>query len=92
MNILKFFREDFGEILGVYCDEEKIFLARLTDKIETAEINFEIDLNNKTPAIFQFAEKIKIACSQRDRKIRRKFFIQNLKFVRISDEHFKFFS
>ena len=65
MNILKFFREDFGEILGVYCDEEKIFLARLTDKIETAEINFEIDLNDKTPVIFQLAEKIKIACNQR---------------------------
>ena len=51
MNILNFFREDLSEVLGVYYDDEKIYLARLAEKIETAEINFEIDLNDKSTQI-----------------------------------------
>ncbi len=65
MDIFKFFREDLSEILGVYYDNEKIFLARFTDKLEIADFNFEIDLDDKTPAIFQLAEKIKLICNQR---------------------------
>lgn len=64
MDVVNFFREDLSEVLGVYYDGDKIFLARLTDKIETAEINFEIDLNNKTSATEQLAEKIKITCNK----------------------------
>ena len=65
MNILNFFREDFSEILGVYYEDEKIFLARLADNIETAEINFEVDLNDKTPFVEQLATKIKFFCNKR---------------------------
>ena len=65
MNILNFFREDLSEILGVYYEDEKIFLARLADNIETAEINFEINLNDKTPFVEQLATKIKLECHKR---------------------------
>ncbi len=69
VDILNFFREDLSEILGVYFDEEKIYLVRLTDKIETAEFNFEIDLNSKSSQIEQLAEKIKLIGNQRGWKI-----------------------
>lgn len=63
MNFINFFREDLSEILGVYHDGEKIFFARLTDKIEFDEINFEI-ADNDTPAVEQLAEKIKFFCNK----------------------------
>lgn len=67
MNFIKilidFFREDLSEILGVYYDGEKIFFARLTDKVEMDEINFEI-ADNDTPAIERLAEKIKLHCNK----------------------------
>lgn len=63
--IKNFFREDFGEVLGIYHDDEKIFFARLTKKVETAEVNFEIDLNDKISPIEQLAEKVAVICSQR---------------------------
>jgi len=69
MNILNFFREDLSEVLGVYHDDEKIYLARLAEKIETAEINFEIDLNDKSTQIEQLATKIKNFCNLRSWKI-----------------------
>ena len=59
-----FFREDFGEVVGIYHDGEKIFLARLTDKVETFEQNFEIDFAEKIPPAEQLAEKISVLCSQ----------------------------
>ena len=65
MDVINFFREDLSEVLGVYCDGEKIFLARQN---ETAEINFEI-FNDDTPAIEQLAEKIKIHCSKNNWKV-----------------------
>lgn len=71
MDLLNFFREDLSEILGVYYDDDKIYLARLTDKIETAEIIFEMDLNNNSTQIEQLAEKIKLTCNQRNWKISR---------------------
>lgn len=60
-----FFREDFSEVLGIYHDDEKIFLARRTKKFETAEVNFEIDLNDKISPIEQLAEKVSVICAQR---------------------------
>lgn len=63
--IKNFFREDFSEVLGIYYDGEKIFLARLTKKFETAEVNFETDLDDKLSPIAQLAEKIAVICSQR---------------------------
>ena len=59
------FREDFGEVLGIYHDDEKIFLARRTKKFETAEVNFEIDLSDKISPIEQLAEKVSVICAQR---------------------------
>ena len=69
MDVVNFFREDLSEVLGVCYDEDKIFLARQTDKVETAEINFEIDLNDKNSATEQLAEKIKLECNKRDWKV-----------------------
>lgn len=69
MSILNFFKEDLNAVLGVYYDEEKIFLARLDDKLDTAEFNFEIDSNSNAPAIEQLAEKIKLICYKNGWKI-----------------------
>ena len=63
--IKNFFREDFSEITGIYYDDEKIFLARRTKKFETAEVNFEVDLNDKISPIEQLAEKIFMVLNQR---------------------------
>ena len=60
-----FFRDDIGEVVGIYHDGEKIFLARLTDKLETLEQNFEIDFAEKIPPAEQLAEKVFLLCSQR---------------------------
>lgn len=54
-----FFREDTGEFVGAYFDGEKIFLTRLTETFETAEISangYEFE---------KIAEKISEACRQR---------------------------
>ena len=60
-----FFLADSEEVVGIYYDGEKIFLARLTDKLETLEQNFEIDSAENISAIEQLAEKISVLCSQR---------------------------
>lgn len=57
MGFLNFFRNDFSKILGVYFDGDKIFLARLAEKIEFDEINFTGDTN-------QLAEKISAHCAK----------------------------
>ena len=54
----KFFREDQDEIIGAYFDGEKIFIARLTEKFETIEV--EADGSE----IEQLAEKISQVCLQ----------------------------
>lgn len=63
MDLLKYFREDSSKILGVYYDGEKIYLARLSDKIETAEIYFEVATDG-TPAVEQLAAKVKLLCEK----------------------------
>ena len=63
MDFINFFREDAGEILGVHFDGEKIFIARLNDKIEVEEFCFEI-ADNQTPAVEQLAQKIKLICNK----------------------------
>lgn len=63
--IKNFFREDAGEIVGIYHDGEKIFLARLTDKLETLEQNFEIDIAENISPAEQLAEKVVLLCNQR---------------------------
>ena len=35
----KFFREEPDEVVGAYFDGEKIFIARLTEKFETIEVD-----------------------------------------------------
>lgn len=57
--VKKFFRENVGEVIGVYFDGEKIFIARLTEKFETVEI----DADGVEPE--QLAEKILLVCKQR---------------------------
>ena len=54
-----FFSEDTNEFVGAYFDSEKIFLTRLTETFESAEISadgYEFD---------KIAEKISEACRQR---------------------------
>ena len=63
--IENFFRKDFGEIVGIYCDGKKIFLARITDKLETLEQDFEFDFAEKISPAEQLAEKVFLLCSQR---------------------------
>ena len=55
----KFFRADTSEIISAYFDGEKIFIARLTEKFETAEV----EANDAE--IEQLAEKISRECHQR---------------------------
>ena len=54
-----FFREDTGEVLGAYFDGETIFLARLTETFETAEVAADGD------GFERIAEKISEACRLR---------------------------
>ena len=61
---LNFFRKDFREVVGVHHDGEKIFLARLTNKLETVEQNFEIDFEKNISPAEQLAEKIFLICSK----------------------------
>jgi len=63
--IKNFFREDIGEVVGIHHDGEKIFLARLTDKLETFDANFEIDFSEKISPAEQLAEKVILLCNQR---------------------------
>lgn len=63
--IKNFFREDFSEIVGIYHDGEKIFLAHFSNKIEFDEINFEISPSDEVSPIEQLAEKIFIILNQR---------------------------
>lgn len=65
MGLLNFFREDFSEIIGAYFDEDKIYLARLTKEVETAEIPFDINAESSLSVTEQLAEKIAGACVQR---------------------------
>ncbi len=60
--IKKIFRENAGEVLGVYFDGEKIFIARLTQKFETVEIDFD------GSEIEKLAEKISQVCGQKNWK------------------------
>ena len=54
-----FFREDLREVIGAYFDGDKIFVVRLTDTLETAEI--DADSSNSE----HLAEKISLVCRQR---------------------------
>ena len=63
--VKNFFREDFSEIVGIYHDGEKIFLAHSTHKIELDEINFEISFDDEVSPIEQLAEKIFLTLNQR---------------------------
>lgn len=60
MDIAKIFRADMSELIGAYFDGEKIFLARLTDKSETLEVDAD------GAEFEQLAEKILQVCSQRN--------------------------
>ena len=69
--LTNFFREDVGEIVGIYFDGEKIFFARLSDKVETEQINFQIaDEENFSP-VEQLAEKISVMCAKNGWKTSR---------------------
>lgn len=57
--IKKFFLEDSGEVIGAYFDGEKIFIARLTKKFETIEIESD------SSEFEQIAEKIFQVCKQK---------------------------
>lgn len=54
-----FFREDLSEVIGAYFDGDKIFVVRLTDTLETAEIDAD------SADIERLAEKISLTCRQR---------------------------
>lgn len=57
--IKNFFREDTSEVIGVYFDGEKIFIARLTEKFETLEIEaYGLEIE-------QLAEKISLVCREK---------------------------
>ena len=65
MWLIDFFRADFSRILGVHCDDDKIFLVYNADKLEFAEINFEPDASSAASNTEQLAEKIAAACKKR---------------------------
>ena len=62
LQVKKFFREDVSEVVGAYFDGEKIFVVRLTEKFET------IELDATGSDIEHLAEKISLACKERDWK------------------------
>ena len=64
-SVQNFFREDFSDVVGIYHDGFKIFLARYTNKIELEEVNFEIYLDGKSSFAEQLAEKIFMILNQR---------------------------
>lgn len=55
----KFFREEAGEVVGAYFDGEKLFVARLTEKFETVEVDAY------GAEVEQLAEKISVVCRQK---------------------------
>lgn len=55
----KFFREDMGAVVSAYFDGEKIFIARLTKKFETAEVEAD------GAEIEQLAAKISQVCKEK---------------------------
>ena len=67
-SVQNFFREDFSDVVGIYHDGFKIFLARYANKIELEEVNFEISLTDEISPIEQLAEKIFMILNQRGRK------------------------
>ena len=58
IELTNFFREDLSEIVGAYFDGEKIFVAHLSEKVET----FEIDADSSE--IERLAEKISLVCNR----------------------------
>ncbi len=69
--LVNFFREDLSEIVGVYHDGEKIFLARLADKLETAEVDFSFGFEKDLSAAEQLAKKVAEVFSERGWKFSR---------------------
>ena len=67
-SVQNFFREDFSDVVGIYHDGFKIFLARYTNKIELEEVNFEISLTDEISPIEQLAEKVFMILNQRGQK------------------------
>ena len=57
--IKKIFRENIGEVIGAYFDGEKIFIARLTKKFETVEIDAD------SSELEQIAAQISQICKQK---------------------------
>ena len=62
--IKNFFSIDSSEVVGVYHDGEKLFLAQLTDGVKVMEVNFEIDDDENISPIEQLAEKVAFLCSK----------------------------
>lgn len=58
-SLKNFFREDLGEIVAAYFDGEKIFIAHLTEKFETTEVDADGSESER------IAEKISIVCRQK---------------------------
>lgn len=63
--VKNFFREDFSDVVGIFYDGFKIYLARITDKIELDEVSWEIYLDTENSYEEQLAEKIAVILSQR---------------------------
>lgn len=57
--VKNFFREDLRDVVGAYFDGDKIFVVRMTDKLETAEVDAD------SSDIERLAEKISLLCRQR---------------------------
>ena len=57
-----FFRENLDEVVGAYFDGEKIFVVRLTEIFETAEIDAAGD------ELDRLAEKISLVCARKNWK------------------------
>ena len=57
--VKQFFVEDMGEVIGAYFDGEKIFIARLTKKFETVEVEaYGLEIE-------RLAEKISDVCKEK---------------------------
>lgn len=60
MNVLQFFREDMGAVVSAYCDGDKLYVVRLTEKFETVEV--ELDGGSEFERL---AEQIAQVCKQK---------------------------
>lgn len=60
MNVLQFFREDMGAVVSAYCDGDKLYVVRLTEKFETVEV--ELDGGSE---LERLAEQIAQVCKQK---------------------------